>query len=191
MITRSITNYCWQERLCRTTWRSSFTCSTSSHPTASSREKLSHIYIVYLRANISPGVCVCVKTRSFVSLVTLRASWRSLLTSLRRTKSRSFTTSWGLTCCGGWRLTSSRTCPPRRSWSSGWSWALCRSMTLWKRIWAQPAKLQFPCATLLAYFALIIDLFHVANPSRGQKGHLQIPLRLYSTMDTFAKVQIN
>lgn len=69
--------------------------------------------------SLSPSVCT----------VTLRASWKSLLTSPRRIRSRSSTTCWGPTCCGGWRPTSSRTCPPRPSWLSEWSWALCRSTT--------------------------------------------------------------
>lgn len=47
------------------------------------------------------------------------------------------------------------------------------------------------CYIASLHFALIIDLFHEANPSRGQKGHQQIPLGLYSTMDTFTKVQTN
>uniref|UniRef100_A0A3B4A086 Helicase ATP-binding domain-containing protein n=1 Tax=Periophthalmus magnuspinnatus TaxID=409849 RepID=A0A3B4A086_9GOBI len=45
-----------------------------------------------------------------LSLVISRASSKSLLTFPKRTRSKSFTTYWDLTCCGGSRLTSSRTC---------------------------------------------------------------------------------
>lgn len=47
------------------------------------------------------------------------------------------------------------------------------------------------CYITSLHLALIIDLFHHANPSRGQKWHPQIPFGLCLTMDTFAKFQAN
>lgn len=125
MTTRLTTSCCWQELLYRTTSRSCFTCSTSSRPIASSTTS----FIKY--CSCLPLTTVIKLREEWLSLslcaVTLRASWRSSPTSPKRTRSRSCTTCWGLTCCGGSRPTCSRTCPLRPSWSSEWSWAQCRS----------------------------------------------------------------
>lgn len=62
-----------------------------------------------------------------------KASWRSLLTLLKRTRLKNYMTCWGLTCCGGSKLMYSRICHPRQNWLCAWSWALCRSeCEVWK-----------------------------------------------------------
>lgn len=122
------TNCCWLELLCRTTSRSFSTCSTSSRPRGSGEPELC-CKNVSLYCQISKGIPHVWSGFSVISFsaVSWRSSWRSLPTLPRRTRSRSYTTCWVHTCSGGWRLTSSSTCPPRPSSSSEWSSASCRS----------------------------------------------------------------
>lgn len=122
------TNCCWLELLCRTTSRSFSTCLTSSRPRGSGEPELC-CKNVSLYCQISKGIPHVWSGFSVFSFsaVIWRSSWRSLPTLPRRTRSRSYTTCWVRTCSGGWRLTSSSTCPPRPSSSSEWSSASCRS----------------------------------------------------------------
>lgn len=62
-----------------------------------------------------------------------KASWRSLLILLKRTRLKNYMTCLGLTCCGGSKLMYSRICHLRQNWLCVWSWALCRSeCEVWK-----------------------------------------------------------